>query len=338
MTDGKNLEIVEKDAKIVRWIFDSYLEGRSTVWIAEELRKRNFLPLHGGKAWYSGTIQKILCNEKYIGDALCQKTYTTNTFPFIRKMNCGEADQYYAENTHPSIISREDFQKVQALINRRGERKTNGPKQYALTRKIICGRCGTVHIRRVTRSGYVAWVCLKHDRRASDCPTGRISEQGIYDAFLRMYHKLRAHAGIILSPVLKQLDCLTDTLHRDNPAMLAINEAIALLAEKNHNLSKLHTVGLVDAGALASRQAEINAKMTELRQRRRKLLNDEELDEQIDAIRQAVNTIRNGPERLTEFDESLFLTLVEKIIVESPTSIHFRLFGGLEFCETLEVR
>ena len=110
------------------------------------------------------------------------------------------------------------------------------------------------------------------------------------------------------------------------------------MAEKNHNLSKLHTVGLVDAGALASRQAEINAKMTELRQRRRKLLNDEELDEQIDAIRQAVNTIRNGPERLTEFDESLFLTLVEKIIVESPTSIHFRLFGGLEFCETLEVR
>ena len=64
-----------------------------------------------GKKWHQQTIRKILTNEKYIGDALCQKTYTTNTFPYRRKDNHGEADQYYVEHTHPAIISYEDFQK-----------------------------------------------------------------------------------------------------------------------------------------------------------------------------------------------------------------------------------
>ena len=338
IVDGKNLEIVEETAKVVRWIFASYLAGRSTAWIAEKMSRRNLAPMHGGKAWHPQTIQKILKNEKYIGDALCQKTYTLNTFPFIRKDNHGEADQYYVENTHPAIISREDFQKAQELMKRRAERVPSEPGDYTLARKIVCGQCGTVYIRRVTKSGYVTWVCHKHDRKASSCPNGRISEQRIFAAFLRMYHKLKANEGIILQPVLKQLSSLTDALNRGNPAMLTINEAIAAAAEQNHNLSKLHTAGLLDAMALATRQTELNAKMTELRRQRRKLLCNDEIDEQVVSIHRTVEVIQDGPERLDSFDDALFALLVERITAESQTTIRFRLYGGLEFTETLEER
>ncbi|MDY3692709.1 MAG: recombinase family protein, partial [Dysosmobacter sp.] len=105
---------------------------------------------------------------------------------------------------------------------------------------------------------------------------------------------------------------------------------------QSYNLSKLHTAGLLDAGALTERQIAINAKLAELRRRRRKLLDDEDIDEQADTIRQTVGIIQDGPEGLDGFDESLFTALVEQITLENQNSIRFRLYGGLEFRETLE--
>lgn len=207
-----------------------------------------------------------------------------------------------------------------------------------LTRKIVCGHCGSMVVRRVGKSGYTVWVCHKHDRKASSCPNGRISEQSIHASFLRMYHKLKANEGIILQPVLKQLASLTDALNRGNPAMQTINEAIAAAAEQNHNLSKLHTAGLLDAKTHAIRQAELNAKMTELRRQRRKLLCNDEIDEQVESVHRTVEVIQDGLDRLDSFDDALFALLVERIIAESQTTIRFQLYGGLEFTETLEER
>lgn len=255
---------------------------------------------------------------------------------YRRKDNHGEADQYYVEHTHPAIISYEDFQKVQELLKRRAERQSIPHDQTPLARKIICGQCGTLYMRRISKAGYVSWVCRKHDRKAADCPNGRISEDSIHAAFLRMYRKLRTHDGIVLSPVLRQMETLSDALHRGNPAMLAVNTAIATASEQSYHLTKLHTAGLLDKAALSAKQAELNAKLTELRRERRKLLCNEDIDEQVDAIRLTIDTIRNGPETLSSFDEILFTKLVERIVVDTQSTIRFQLYGGFEFQETLE--
>ena len=109
------------------------------------------------------TAQKLTGFDLY---ARCQKSYTTNTFPYSRKENHGEADQYYVEHTHPAIISYEDFQKVQELLKRRAERQSIPHDQTPLARKIICGQCGTLYLRRISKAGYVTWVCRRHDRKA----------------------------------------------------------------------------------------------------------------------------------------------------------------------------
>ena len=191
-------------------------------------------------------------------------------------------------------------------------------------------------MRRISKAGYVSWVCRKHDRKAADCPNGRISEDSIHAAFLRMYRKLRTHDGIVLSPVLRQMETLSDALHRGNPAMLAVNTAIATASEQSYHLTKLHTAGLLDKAALSAKQAELNAKLTELRRERRKLLCNEDIDEQVDAIRLTIDTIRNGPETLSSFDEILFTKLVERIVVDTQSTIRFQLYGGFESQETLE--
>ena len=49
-----------------------------------------------------------------------------------------------------------------------------------------------------------------------------------------------------------------------------------------------------------------------------------------------IDTIRNGPETLSSFDEILFTKLVERIVVDTQSTIRFQLYGGFEFQETLE--
>ena len=88
--------------------------------------------------------------------------------------------------------------------------------------------------------------------------------------------------------------------------------------------------------ALSTKQAELNAKLTELRRERRKLLCNEDIDEQVDTLRLTIDTIRNGPETLSSFDEALFTKLVERMVVDTQGTIRFQLYGGFEFQETLE--
>ena len=339
LVDGKNLQVADTEAEIVRWIFDCYLSGHSAEWIAGEMTRRQIPTAWGRGVWREQTIRKILRNEKYIGDSLCQKTYTTDTFPYERRINQGDADQYYTENSHPAIIDRETFQKVQDLTKRRAQRTRREPKEYPLSRKIICGECGTIFTRKLTKGGLASWVCRKHDRRSVDCPMGRIAESEIYAAFVRMYNKLRFHEGIILKPALAHRRALHAAIQRSSPAMLAVNKAIAEATEQSYKVTTLQSRGLLDTAACAAKLQAIECKLTELRRERRRLLKNEDLDETMETLRQTVDVIHKGPERLENFDEVLFADLVERITAESQTRIRFRLYGGIELTEQLrEVR
>lgn len=335
LIDGKNLEIVEEEAKIVRWIFKQYLTGYNSQQIASELAQRGIQSVSGKDHWNEKTIRKILKNEKYVGDSLCQKTYTTNAFPFVRQYNHGQMVQYYVENTHPAIVTKETFEKVQALRQRRGRPGDSRKIEYPLTSKMFCGNCGTLFTRRVTKSGLVSWVCRRHDDHSADCPIGRIPEKEIYTAFVRMYNKLKKNEGIVLKPALAQLDDLNAALQQGNPAMLEVNKAIADASEQSYKITILQTKGLLDADACSAKLQSIHAKITELRRERRRLLQNEDLEDIMEALRRTADTVRAGPERLDGLDENLFADLVEKIIVESQTNIRFRLCGGIELREQL---
>ena len=331
--DGKP-EIDPEEAKTVKMIYERFLAGDSMRGIVEMLDNMD-VPTPGGQGkWHRSTVCSILQNEKYIGDALAQKTFAS-AFPFVKKRNKGDRDQFYTENTHPAIISKEVFDRVQELFKRKSCRQKAIAHAYPMTLKILCGKCGTPFARREGRSGLVVWVCRKHDKNASHCPMGRIPETEIYTAFVRMYNKLKLHEGIILKPALAQLHDLNDALQRDNPAMLEVNRAIATASEQSYKVSALRSRGLLDADACAAKLLEIEAKLAELRRERRRLLKNEDIEEVMDTLRQTADIIHSGPERLDSFDEALFADLVEKITAESQTRIRFRLYGGIELTKQL---
>ena len=235
------------------------------------------------------------------------------------------------------IIDRDTFERVQTLLQKKAQKEKKRREKSPLALKIVCGNCGTVFQRRSSQSGYVSWVCRTHDRHAADCPVGRIPEAEIHAAFLRMYHRLKSNADIILAPALRQLNTLDTILRQNHPQMLAINRAIAEATEESHKISTLRANGLLDADICAARMNAISARLTQLRGERRRLSENEALDETMDAIRKMTDVIKNGPEQMNIFDEDLFDSLVEKVIAESQTRIRFRLYGGLELAEQLEV-
>ena len=312
------------------------LKGRSSGWIAEQLTAKGIPSQSGAECWRETGVRYLLTNEKYIGDALSQKSYSCG-FPFVQKRNHGERLQYYTENSHPAIIDRDTFERVQALLQKKAQKEKKRREKSPLALKIVCGNCGTVFQRRSSQNGYVTWVCRTHDRHAADCPVGRIPETEIHDAFLRMYHRLKSNADIILAPALRQLNTLDTILRQNHPQVLAINRAIAEATEESHKISTLRANGLLDADICAARMNAISARLAQLRGERRRLTENEAIDETMDALRKVEQTLLNGPERLDGFDEELFEHLVEKIIAESQNRIRFRLYGGLELTEQWEV-
>lgn len=156
ITNGKELEIIEEEAAVVRRIFSAYLDGMGSIPIAEELN-RHGLRTSYGKRWRENTVRYILTNEKYVGDALSQKSFTTDAFPAKSLRNHGQRPKFYSENTHPAIISRQDFEHVQQLIASR-RREDYAAREYPMSRLITCAECGGKFMRRSSKTGFITWV------------------------------------------------------------------------------------------------------------------------------------------------------------------------------------
>ena len=167
-------EIVPEEAEVIRRIYQRYLDGCSEGQIQKELDRDGIPTARGVKAWSHQVIHSILTNEKYVGDALLQKTFTTDCITKQVKKNNGKLPQYYIENNHPAIIPRHIYQQVREEMTRRASkrkvlRKSGKTEQgkysgrYALSEKLICGECETPY-KRVTwaRNGEkrIVWRCI----------------------------------------------------------------------------------------------------------------------------------------------------------------------------------
>lgn len=116
---GHDWEIDEDEADVVRTIYSLYLEGYSSTQIADLLTKSGIPTVKGLSTWSSGSVLGILRNEKYCGDALCQKTVTIDFFTHKSVKNNGLETQYFIEGHHTPIIEKSDWLLVQQIRKER---------------------------------------------------------------------------------------------------------------------------------------------------------------------------------------------------------------------------
>ena len=110
------LVIEPTEARIVEYIYESYLEGATPSEIAAALTEQGIKSPMGNDSWSAGTVRSILRNEKYCGDALMQKTYTKD-FRTHKSVKNTDLNMYFKENHHTAIIKKEDWLKVQKLLS-----------------------------------------------------------------------------------------------------------------------------------------------------------------------------------------------------------------------------
>ena len=191
--ENGDLVIVPEEAEIVRLIFRLYLEGYSAKKISQYLEENGIKTATGQDKWYDSVIFKMLRNEKYMGDALLQKTYTVDFMTKKKVINKGIVPQYYVEDDHEPIIPKELFYRVQeelarrasmnkSAVTRKKNQKSKFSSEYALTGLLLCGDCGQEY-RRVTwsRNGKkkIVWRCSNRLANGTkNCKKSETLEEG----------------------------------------------------------------------------------------------------------------------------------------------------------------
>ena len=120
--DGKP-EIVPEEAETVRLIYTLFLDGYSMSRIKKLLENKGILTSQGKKVWNESLIRSILKNEKYAGDALLQKTFTSDCITHKIVKNHGERPMYLVTDHHVPIVDRDTYNRVQQELARRSSKR-----------------------------------------------------------------------------------------------------------------------------------------------------------------------------------------------------------------------
>lgn len=323
--------INESEAMVIRRIFDLYLQGIGLQNIARLLNEEKIPRRYGKTEWQHRTIRYILTNERYKGDAILQKRFTTETLPFRRVINQGEYPLYHIENSNPAIVDKEIFDKVQELLKSRQNEPCNRV-QYTLSRKLRCPECGKP-FRRMQTAGKVYWYCMKAASGASNCQSRRVREDMVYDAFTRLVYKLKIHQKEIICPFVQLSESLQMRTSENQERIGQIDKEIANLSAKNLVITRLHTSGVLNSVEYSTQSSEISNRIAALRVERRKKMN-EDGDEDLDGLKE-LDQIMDEYQLASRFDGELFGQIVKGIIVDSSKQITFRLMGGLQLTEII---
>ncbi len=331
-TDGQP-EIVPEQADIVRRIYNDFLAGATYLEIAKRLTEEHVPTMGGGNRWFSERIKSILKNEKYKGDALLQKTYITDPISKRVKKNNGELPMYYVENSHPAIIERRIFDRVQEEIARRAGKKKvkqTGTKtelgrysgKYALTELLYCGECGTPY-RRCTwsRNGKkkIVWRCVSRlDYGKKYCKNSpSVEESRLHNAIAAAITKKANSEEINIGGIMDHIESFGS--QRDTDGIIQRQRRIAEIEKVIDDLARLNS-DEAQSGELDYKFSELYAELYSVKDELEEMQSGASaLDgDMLNEMREVVTGLKNHP---VEYDDKVVRQLIDCIKVMSADTI-----------------
>lgn len=326
-------EIVPEQADIVRRIYNDFLAGATYLEIAKRLTEEHVPTMGGGNRWFSERIKSILKNEKYKGDALLQKTYITDPISKrVKKIN-GELPMYYVENSHPAIIERRIFDRVQEEIARRAGKKKvkqTGTKtelgrysgKYALTELLYCGECGTPY-RRCTwsRNGKkkIVWRCVSRlDYGKKYCKNSpSVEESRLHNAIAAAITKKANSEEINIGGIMNHIESFGS--QRDTDGIIQRQRRIAEIEKVIDDLARLNS-DEAQSGELDYRFSKLYAELYSVKDELEEMQSDAAtLDgDMLNEMREVVTGLKNHP---VEYDDKAVRQLIDCIKVMSADTI-----------------
>jgi len=312
--ENGHLIIEPEEAEIIKRIYLEYLQGASLKQIGDGLMEDGILTAAGKAKWRPESVKKILKNEKYIGDALLQKTYTVDVLTKKRVKNNGIVPQYYVENSHEPIIPRELFMQVQEEMVRRanlrggkdGKKRVYSSK-YALSSIVYCGQCGDIY-RRVhwNNRGYksIVWRCVSRlEEKGSECTAPTINEETLQTAVVKAINELLANKEPFLQALQKNIATILNE-ENDN----ATNDIDSKLEELQQQL-------LIQAKSKNDYE-DVADEIYHLRElKQNALVENAEREGKRQRIAEMTDFFNEQSCELEEYDEQLVRRLIEKVTV-----------------------
>ena len=333
---GENGELVinEEQAKTVRLIYDLFLQGLTPHTIANRLTAMGILTPRRKAKWNQGTVRSILTNEKYKGDALMQKCYTADFLTKKQVPNNGVLPQYYVEGDHEAIIPPETFELVQQEMLRRNNRDNRYSGVDIFASRIVCGECGSYYGAKVWHSNSkyrrIIYRCNHKYHDGKTCSTPNLTEDEIKLSFVAAVNRLIANKDEVIANLEGMCQTLfeTETLESEreklNTEMYLLQNMIqAAIAENAH-------VAL-EQNIYQKRFDELSGKYEDAKRQH------DDIKQQIadktsarTAASQFIGTLKKMDGLITEFDLSLWGSLLDHATVYSKEDMRYTFKDGTE--------
>ena len=336
----------EKISKNIEWSFVEVFADES-ISGTQDYKRSNFMRMiqdsMNGKIdliltrWSDSTVRRILKNEKYKGDVLQGKTYTTDPITHKRVINMREENQYYIKEHHTAIIEPELFDKVQQILEKRagsrskGKRRGNYSRKYPFSSRIYCGFCGTVLTRRnwnsKTKNETLVWHCMNFVKRGKqECPKCKaMREKVIENCFVDAYKILCSNKGDIVNKFITRINNII-TENSSSKLTENIETEKEKLKSKMNKLIDLRLENAIDRETFLERKEKMQNQIEQLNLKQEKLAVEErnKTNRKL-SINKLKQYLENG-EIITEFDKDVFEILVKQVIIggyiESSTRKH----------------
>lgn len=345
-------EIVEAEAKIVRGIFRRFLEGATSTMIAKELNGAG-IPCPARKSqlgeeetgtekdkrkiarWSPSTVESILTNEKYKGDAILQKTYCTDYIQKTFVENDGsEIPKYYAQNSHPAIISSEVFDLAQMELEWRKSLNGSYSGKSCFASRVVCGDCGAFYGSKVWHSTdkyrRVIWRCNNKYGGDVKCSTPHVTQEELEKAFVSVMQKVITEKDAIFAVCREVLDEALDTSELDRIATrlqdqaLGIAERVRKLVEENARVQMNQEKYQQEYNALTDAYEKNSEKLRRIADQKH---DKADRRRKIEVFLQMLE----DQEECLNFAPYTFVALVDKVVVRQDGKLNFCFRNGMNY-------
>lgn len=325
--------INEEQAEVVRLIFKLFIEGKTPSGICTELTARR-IPTPGKKTvWSQSTIQSILSNEKYKGDALLQKRFTVDFLTKTVKKNEGEVPSYYVEDSHPAIISPEEFDLVQAELERRKLIGRRYSAKHSFSSKLVCADCGGFYGRKIWHSNdssrHDVWQCNdKFKKQENRCQTPVLSGENIQRMYAQACGIIIAQRPEILETCQTIIEELLDTsaidqkIQKESEHLTRTEELILLIVREHASIAQTDEEYHRKCDPLMEERDQIEVLLQSLTNKKT------ESQQKLQRIRGFLNAFAAAPADASEWNESSWRILLDKAVVNRDGSICFNFING----------
>ncbi|MBR3998960.1 MAG: recombinase family protein, partial [Clostridia bacterium] len=330
-----NLVVNQSEAVTIRRIYSMFLQGMSPYGIAKVLTSEGIHTPGGKEKWSARSVHSILTNEKYKGDALLQKSYTTDFLTKKKKINEGEIPQYYVTGNHEAIIQPDVFDMVQRemIYRSKDAGKKSGVRLFS--GKIKCGHCGEWYGSKVWHSNdpkyrKVVWQCNHKFDGTEKCNSPHLTDDEIERLFISAVNKLIVQRETIISVFTEAMRTALDTTQLES-AVSELESEMAVVSDQMQKCIYENARVALDQDEYKRRYDELTARFDTAKARYDEITATiADKQNRKATIEQFLHTLSEQEQMVESFDNNLWCGLVDYVTVYTKEDIRVTFRNGTE--------